>query len=183
MKQLIITLLFSSLFIFPELCLAQCDVKKQKLEEGLYRYSMTEKFYEDITPQGLKTIYIHTNFFGDKTDKNNSYSLTIVVTYAWTVHNARMVPNRIKMKLPSNREITLSADKMSVGTLNYLSKAPSSVNTLECVFELSFEDVELLLKEKSISELTIEDYKQNIELDLSSMYKGQIPEMISCIIK
>jgi hypothetical protein len=94
-----------------------------------------------------------------------------------------MTPNRLKIQVPSGKEYTLTAENMSRGTMNNLRKTPSNIRSIECTFELPLDIVSQLIEEKTITKLTVIDYKQDITHDLSRKYKGQIPEMLYCILK
>lgn len=173
-----------TLLTMTKISIAQCDVKKINIGPGIDRYSMTENFYKNADLEnGLKTFYVSVNFYGDKADEKKPYVVDLVVTYAWTNYQGEMTPNRLKIQLPSGKEYTLTAEDMSRGTINTFGKTPGNIKSIECTFKLPLDIVTVLLEEKSISKLIVMDYKQDIKFDLSNKYKGQIPEMLYCVIK
>jgi hypothetical protein len=173
-----------SLFFNINSLFGQCEVKKINLGPNMDRYSMTEQFYVNSDLQnGLSAIYFSVNFIGDKSKEDNPFIIEIVATYAWSLYKESFKPNRIEIQFPSGKSITLEAQNMTRGHLNSLTKLPEGVSSIECIFEIPLDLVELILKEKYIDKLVLYDYKEEKSIDLSKNYKGQIPEMLICVIK
>lgn len=184
MKTLTLISILVLMISFQKHSNGQCNVNKINIENEIDRYSMTENFYKNSDLEnGIKTIYISTNFFGDKSNDQNPFLINIVVTYAWNGNPKEFIPNKLSLTLPSGKTHNIIAETMSRGTINETTKIPSNLKSVECLFEIPLELVTAILSEKSISRLIIQDYKQNSKIDLSNKYKGQLPEMLSCIIK
>lgn len=161
---------------------AQCEVKKVNISQGIDKYFMVEQFYVNKDfENGVQLIFFAVNFIGDKSDTTKPYTIDIVVTYIWKANKTEMTPNQLKILLPSNNLLLLTAESKSRGTSNGFPS--ENTNSIECTFKLSPENIASILQEKTISSLIIRDYKQNTSIDLSSKYKGQLAEMISCVIK
>lgn len=172
-------------FIATKIISAQCNVKKVNLEKGFDRYSMTESFYENDNEDiadGIKAVFISLNYLGGKSNEKNPYLLDIVVTYAYSNYYDELTPNKLTMSLSSGKIIELTASEMSKGTINLLYQSPKNIKTIECKFDLSLENSLSLLESKMLDRLTVEDYKKNKSIDLSKKYKGQLPEMLSCVV-
>lgn len=179
MKQLF----FLCLILNLNFSYAQCEVKKMELKDNITLSRTSEKFYtnEDLE-NGLKSFYVSLNLYSDKSNPNSSFVCELVVTYVWSGYYTEMTPNKIRFKLESGKELYLVAESKSSGTING-QEVPEKFNSIECTFLLSSENIKQLLEYRTISEFTIIDYKTNESFDFSEGYKGQFPEMLSCVIR
>ena len=173
---LIIPFLFFNFYTY-----SQCETNKTTLDDGKKVISMTEKFYQNNDLEnGAKTFYVSTNNFIFSQDES---ILDIAVTYISTRSSYWIIPNSLKIGLISGREIILKAKEKSSQTLNRIKPIPSISKGIECYFQVEYGDLLALLDADKITYLKVSDYKTGQTFDITPNYKGQLNEMIKCVMK
>ena len=160
---------------------AQCETTTTELDDGKKVISMTEKFYqnEDLE-NGAKTFYVSANNFVLEEGKS---ILDLAVTYVSIRTTYWIVPNTLKIGLISGEEIVLKAKEKSTQTLNRIKPIPNSAKGIECYFQIDYDDLLKVLGSDSISYLKVEDYKTGAEFDITPVYKGQLNELMKCVLE
>ncbi|MGJ8716610.1 MAG: hypothetical protein ACSHXG_16040 [Maribacter stanieri] len=160
---------------------SQCETKTTELDDGQKVISMTEKFYqnEDLE-NGAKTFYVSANNFILGQDKS---IFDLVITYVSVRNNYWIIPNTLKIGLDSGVEIVLQSKEKSSQTLNRTTRLPNTMKGVECYFQINYDDIVRILSSESISHLVIEDYKTGADFDITPKYRGQLNEMMKCVLK
>jgi hypothetical protein len=178
MKNLII--LLGILFITNN-SYAQCETTTTELDDGKKVISMTEKFYqnEDLE-NGARTFYVSANNF---VLEEGQSIFDLAVTYVSIRTTYWIVPNTLKIGLIYGEEITLKSKEKSTQTLNRIKTVPNTAKGVECYFQIDYDDLLKVLSNDSISYLKVEDYKTGAEFDITPVYKGQLNELMKCVLK
>lgn len=160
---------------------SQCETTTTELDDGKKVISMTEKFYqnEDLE-NGAKTFYVSANNFVFGEGKS---IFDLAVTYVSIRTRYWIVPNTLKIGLISGEEIILKAKEKSTQTLNRIKPIPNTAKGIECYFQIDYDDLLKVLSADSISYLKVADYKTGSEFDITPVYKGQLNELMKCVLK
>ena len=158
---------------------AQCEVKSFKINDQITRYSMTEQFYRNQDLEnGMKIVNIYANSFKDVSTKRVILN-NLVVTYVFSGYQREFAPGILVINLANGNTVNLKAKEKSTNTINELP-SPSSIKTIEGIFELTGSDV-TSIKESSISLIYIRDTRQDANLDITPKYKSILLEMLNCV--
>jgi len=169
------------LVIFSKFLFGQCEVKKRKVNDSTYMFSMSEKFYTNVDLEnGVQQFWIHINI-GKDVKKNLFMGMSLVVTYVYSGSKKEFIPNKLQIDLPSGNTINLSASSKSSNTLNVIYDSPN-LNTIEGIFTISPEDSKTIMKEINITRLIVKNFKTDDSFDITPKFKAQLGELISCTV-
>lgn len=170
---------FITLLLLTTRSYSQCEVKSFKIDDTHTRYSMTEEFYRNKDLEnGMVLVHIYANAFKDVNTKKVLLS-NLVVTYVFSAYQPEFTPSVITIDLIDGSTVNLKATNKSTNTINELP-APSSIKTIEGIFELSISDV-LSIQRSNISQIYIHDNKRDTNLDITPKYKSILSEMVNCV--
>ncbi|WP_282112333.1 hypothetical protein [Maribacter stanieri] len=149
------------------------------LDNGQSVISMTEMFYqnEDLE-NGQKAFFVSANNFIVE-DGKSVFDLT--VSYVSIKSNYMIVPNTLKIGLETGEEIVFVAKEKSTQTVNR-TEIPNPAKAIECYFQIDYDDLLKLLNSETILYLKVVDYKTGQEKDITPKYKGQLNELMKCVM-
>jgi len=169
------------ILFFTNISYSQCEIAEIPLDNGRNVVTMTEKIYqnEDLE-NGSKSFYLSTTNY---VFANKESIMELVVTYVSIRSNFWIVPNILKIGLPSGKEIILKSNEKSSQTLNRYKTVPNNAKSVECYFKLNYEELLQILGEKEISYIITENYMNEQKFDITPNFKEQLSEMMRCVLK
>lgn len=171
---------FLTILMMGQISYSQCETYKLPLNDNVNITAMTEKIYqnEDLE-NGVKTFFLSVNSIPLEDDKSTVY---LIVTYKSTMNNYWIIPNTIKITLPSGKILDLKAESKSSQTLNLFRRIPETSKSIECTFFLDYDTVLEIMGEQQIDKFIISDYTSNKSFNATPKFKGVLNEMLKCVL-
>lgn len=159
---------------------SQCNTYKIPLNDEVSAIAMTEKIYQnDDLENGAKTFYVSVTSIPLGDDKSAN---SLTVTYISTNSSYWIIPNTLKITLPSGEVLNLKAKSKSYQTLNSSKRVPETSKSVECSFYLDYDAVLKIMGEQEVSEFIISDYTSNKTFNATPIYKGVLNEILKCVL-
>ena len=159
---------------------SQCNTYEIPLTDDVSAIAMSEKIYQnDDLENGAKTFYVSVTSIplGDNKSANS-----LTVTYISTNSSYWIIPNTLKITLPSGEVLNLKAKSKSYQTLNLSKRVPDTSKSVECSFYLDYDTVLKIMGEQEVTEFLISDYTSNQTFDATPTFKGVKNEILKCVL-